>query len=133
MNSFGRIFKVAIFGESHGESVGINIEGVCGTTEEGQGVIHVLVADADAARVALSEAGFDVGSERDVKALCAGGSADRAQVPAGIDGQAAAIAQVDQVAGVAQPLVDDRRQQLLGHVPGSLAFGLVACTIKYPR
>lgn len=28
MNSFGRIFKVAIFGESHGESVGINIDGV---------------------------------------------------------------------------------------------------------
>lgn len=28
MNSFGRIFKVTIFGESHGESVGINIDGV---------------------------------------------------------------------------------------------------------
>jgi len=27
MNSFGRIFKVNIFGESHGESVGINIDG----------------------------------------------------------------------------------------------------------
>jgi chorismate synthase len=27
MNSFGRIFKVAIFGESHGESVGLNIDG----------------------------------------------------------------------------------------------------------
>ena len=27
MNSFGRIFKVAIFGESHGESAGINIDG----------------------------------------------------------------------------------------------------------
>ncbi|MFT3824581.1 MAG: chorismate synthase [Chitinophagaceae bacterium] len=27
MNSFGRIFKVAIFGESHGASVGINIDG----------------------------------------------------------------------------------------------------------
>lgn len=27
MNSFGRIFKVTIFGESHGESVGINIDG----------------------------------------------------------------------------------------------------------
>lgn len=27
MNSFGRIFKVAIFGESHGECVGINIDG----------------------------------------------------------------------------------------------------------
>ncbi|ANI87950.1 chorismate synthase [Arachidicoccus ginsenosidimutans] len=28
MNSFGRIFKVAVFGESHGESVGINIDGI---------------------------------------------------------------------------------------------------------
>ena len=28
MNSFGRIFRVTIFGESHGESVGINIDGV---------------------------------------------------------------------------------------------------------
>src|SRR3954453_21907699 len=28
MNSFGRIFRVNIFGESHGESVGMNIDGV---------------------------------------------------------------------------------------------------------
>lgn len=28
MNSFGRIFRVNIFGESHGESAGINIDGV---------------------------------------------------------------------------------------------------------
>ncbi|GGH82899.1 chorismate synthase [Filimonas zeae] len=28
MNSFGRLFKVNIFGESHGESVGINIDGI---------------------------------------------------------------------------------------------------------
>lgn len=28
MNSFGKIFRVNIFGESHGESVGINIDGV---------------------------------------------------------------------------------------------------------
>src|SRR5687768_7354834 len=27
MNSFGRIFRVNIFGESHGESVGVNIDG----------------------------------------------------------------------------------------------------------
>ena len=27
MNSFGRIFKVSIFGESHGECVGITIDG----------------------------------------------------------------------------------------------------------
>jgi hypothetical protein len=29
-------------------TVGINIEGVCGTTEGGQGAIHVLVEDAAA-------------------------------------------------------------------------------------
>jgi chorismate synthase len=28
MNSFGRIFRVSIFGESHGESVGTNIDGI---------------------------------------------------------------------------------------------------------
>lgn len=28
MNSFGRLFRVNIFGESHGESVGINIDGI---------------------------------------------------------------------------------------------------------
>ncbi|MEO5996174.1 MAG: chorismate synthase [Chitinophagaceae bacterium] len=27
MNSFGRIFRISIFGESHGESVGLNIDG----------------------------------------------------------------------------------------------------------
>ncbi|OQP63134.1 chorismate synthase [Niastella vici] len=27
MNSFGRLFKITIFGESHGESVGVNIDG----------------------------------------------------------------------------------------------------------
>lgn len=28
MNGFGRIFRVTIFGESHGESVGVNIDGI---------------------------------------------------------------------------------------------------------
>src|SRR3978361_261714 len=28
MNSFGRLFRVHIFGESHGESVGVNIDGI---------------------------------------------------------------------------------------------------------
>ncbi len=27
MNAFGRLFRVTIFGESHGESVGVNIDG----------------------------------------------------------------------------------------------------------
>ena len=52
-------------GEAAGRA-GINIEGVCGTTEGGQGVIHVLVEDAEAARSALVDAGFEVRGERDV-------------------------------------------------------------------
>lgn len=28
MNSFGRIFRLTVFGESHGESVGVNIDGI---------------------------------------------------------------------------------------------------------
>jgi len=27
MNAYGRLFRVTIFGESHGESVGVNIDG----------------------------------------------------------------------------------------------------------
>jgi hypothetical protein len=52
-------------GEATGKA-GINIEGVCGTTEGGQGLIHILVADADATRAALSDAGIEVRGERDV-------------------------------------------------------------------
>jgi hypothetical protein len=52
-------------GEATGKA-GINLEGVCGTTEGGQGVIHVLVGDADATRAALSDAGFEIRGERDV-------------------------------------------------------------------
>jgi hypothetical protein len=42
---------LADLGEATGRA-GINIEGVCGTTEEGQGVIHILVGDAAATRAA---------------------------------------------------------------------------------
>jgi hypothetical protein len=56
---------LADLGEATGRA-GINIEGVCGTTQEGQGVIHIVVEDAAAARAALSDAGIDVGGERDV-------------------------------------------------------------------
>jgi hypothetical protein len=55
-------------GEATGRA-GINIEGVCGTTEAGQGVIHVLVEDPAAARSALGDAGFEVRGERDVLVL----------------------------------------------------------------
>jgi hypothetical protein len=51
--------RLADFGEATGRA-GINIEGVCGTTEGGQGVIHILVEDA-AATGARPERGGDRG------------------------------------------------------------------------
>lgn len=45
---------------------GINIEGSCGFPCGGEGVWHVLVEDAAAARKALQGAGFQVRAERDV-------------------------------------------------------------------
>jgi hypothetical protein len=56
---------LADLGEAAGNA-GINIEGVCGTTQEGQGAIHILVQDEAATRAALGEAGIEVGGERDV-------------------------------------------------------------------
>jgi hypothetical protein len=57
--------RLADLGEATGRA-GVNIEGVCATTEGGQGVIHILVEDPAATRAALSEAGIEVGGERDV-------------------------------------------------------------------
>jgi len=57
--------RLADLGEATGRA-GINIEGICGTTQEGQGVIHILVEDAAATRAALSGAGIEVAGERDV-------------------------------------------------------------------
>jgi hypothetical protein len=57
--------RLADLGEATGRA-GVNIEGVCGTTGGGQGVIHILVEDAAATRAALSEAGIVVSDERDV-------------------------------------------------------------------
>lgn len=45
---------------------GVNIEGNCGFPCGGEGVWHVLVEDAAAARKALQSAGFTVRAERDV-------------------------------------------------------------------
>lgn len=56
---------LAKMGETLGVA-GINIDGICGVTCEGVGVIHVLVEDATAARKALKEAGFETGVEREV-------------------------------------------------------------------
>jgi hypothetical protein len=55
--------RLADLGEATG-SAGINIEGVCGAQEGG--AVHILVEDEVTARAALSDAGFEVGDERDV-------------------------------------------------------------------
>lgn len=45
---------------------GVNIDAACGLVSEGRGVFHVLVADAERARRALIDAGFDIVAERQV-------------------------------------------------------------------
>jgi hypothetical protein len=45
---------------------GVNIEGACGYVSEGHGVYHVLVLDAERARRALIDAGFELREERQV-------------------------------------------------------------------
>jgi hypothetical protein len=57
--------RLADLGEATGRA-GINIEGVSGTTQDGRGVIHILVEDEAATRAALSDAGIEVSGERDV-------------------------------------------------------------------
>ena len=45
---------------------GVNIEGACGYTFDGQAVYHVLVRDAERARRALMDSGFEILAERTV-------------------------------------------------------------------
>lgn len=54
--------ELARLGETLGKA-GINMEGLCAVTHEGRGIIHVLVADASAARSALEGAGIKVEGE----------------------------------------------------------------------
>ncbi len=56
--------QLATIGETLGKA-GINIEGLCGVTHEGSGIIHILVEDAAAARSALEGAGLKVEGEGD--------------------------------------------------------------------
>jgi|SRR5439155_19877649 len=56
--------QLASIGEALGNA-GINIEGICGITMEGRGVIHVLVEDSAGARAALEGAGIKVEGEDD--------------------------------------------------------------------
>jgi len=52
-------------GEALG-SAGINIEGMCGFPCQGEGVLHILIEDAAAARKALKQTGHEVRGEREV-------------------------------------------------------------------
>jgi hypothetical protein len=45
---------------------GVNIDGACGYTVERDGVYHVLVQDAERARRALMDSGFEIQAERAV-------------------------------------------------------------------
>jgi len=55
---------LATVGEALGRA-GVNIEGLCLVTSEGRGWIHLLVADAAAARSALEAVGVTVEDEAD--------------------------------------------------------------------
>ena len=48
---------------------GINVVGACGFPAAGEGILHVLIEDADAARRAVEAAGLAVRDERDVVVL----------------------------------------------------------------
>ncbi len=61
----GQLAKV---GEALGKA-GVNIDGLCGVTWEGKGVIHVLVEDAAKARRALEANQLRVDQEQDVVIL----------------------------------------------------------------
>lgn len=65
VNLENRPGSLAALGGATG-AAGVNIEGMCGVSVGDQGVIHILVEDAEAARKALGDAGLDVGDERDV-------------------------------------------------------------------
>jgi hypothetical protein len=57
--------ELATLGRATGEA-GINVEGMCATTSEGEGQIHLLVEDEDAARSALEGAGVKIDAEREI-------------------------------------------------------------------
>jgi hypothetical protein len=59
---------LARVGEALGDA-GVNIDGVCGFDTGRRDELHILVADADEARAALSAAGIEVGREREVEVV----------------------------------------------------------------
>ncbi len=59
---------LAAMGEALGKA-GVNIDGICGFTVEGKGMVHILVDDAAKARKALEAAMLAVAREQDVLVL----------------------------------------------------------------
>jgi hypothetical protein len=60
--------SLAKVGEALGKA-GVNIEGICGMTVEGKGLVHILVEDAIKARRALEANHIQVSGEREVLVL----------------------------------------------------------------
>lgn len=81
--------QVASIGEALGNA-GVNIEGICGVTYQGVGIIHILVEDAAAARSALEGAGISVESESDP--LVSELPSDNVDRPGTLGGMARAVA-----------------------------------------
>ena len=59
---------LADLGETLGKA-GVNINGICGFSCEGKGVVHVLVEDAPSASTALKEGGLELMAECEVLVL----------------------------------------------------------------
>lgn len=56
---------LADLGEALGQA-GVNIDGMCGFPCAGEGVLHILVDETEAARNALEKTGHEVRAEREV-------------------------------------------------------------------
>jgi len=80
---------LADLGEALGKA-GINIEGMCAVASEGRSIIHLLVADAAAARTALEGAGIKVEGEADP--LISELASDQVDRPGAIGAMARAMA-----------------------------------------
>ena len=63
-----RLGELAKVGEALGRA-GVNIDGICGMTVEGRGIVHVLVQDAVKARRALEANHIQVSGELEVLVL----------------------------------------------------------------
>ena len=71
-----RAGQLAHLGEALGDA-GVNVEGFCATTEEGLGIVHVLVENAMVAQNALILADLKVEGEADAIVVDLNDDADR--------------------------------------------------------